>query len=109
MNAANAPKATRRQMLGESLSVVVAGERAFVTHPDGNLVTIWEDGVLVGTLTFDQPRGLAMSRDGSTLFVSHVLGRSVVLTAVNPATLRVEPLPAVDPSFTSGSHLFVVP
>lgn len=109
LDVAEAPKAARRQMLGESLSVVVLGARAFVTHPDGDLVTVWDDGKLVGTLSFPQPRGLALAKDGSTLFVSHVRGGSVVLTAVNPVTLSIEEKPRIDPSFTSGSHLFVVP
>jgi hypothetical protein len=109
VNVADPPRATRRRMLGESLSVVVAGERAFVSHPDGNVVTVWDAGTLVESLPFDQPRGLAISDDESTLVVSHRHSSSVVLTAVDPVRLAVAPLPMVNPSFTSGSHLFMAP
>lgn len=109
LTVAEPAKAVRRRMIGESLSVVVANGRAFVTNPEGDVVTVWEDGNLVATLDIPKPRGLAVSRDGSIVLVGHVSGPAMALTAVDPVTLAVEPAPRIPQSFVSGSHLFLVP
>jgi hypothetical protein len=99
-----APKSIRRRMLGESLSVALWRDRPFVTHPDGDLLTVWERGQFFASVALTAPRGVCVV--GGQVIVSHRLGASVALSAIDAETLAVAPAPLVNPSFTSGSHLF---
>lgn len=103
------PAAVVGRMLGETLSVVVnAADRVVLaTHPLGNCVSVWglDDGSCLGTIELGGPRGITLTLDQKWYVVSHVAGRSVRLTALSAATR--EPVGVhVDPSFTSGSHIF---
>ena len=103
------PAAVVGRMLGETLSVVVneADRVVLATHPLGNCVSVWglDDGACLGTIELSGPRGITLTLDREWYVVSHVEGRSVRLTALSAATR--EPVGVhVDPSFTSGSHIF---
>lgn len=104
------PHAVAR-MLGETLSVLVDEGRgvALATHPLGNCVSCWKlaDASLVALLELDDPRGIVGAPDGRSFLVSHVQGRSVRLTEFMAETLAPTGF-FVDPSFISGSHVFIL-
>lgn len=104
-----APEHVVRRMLGETLSVVIseADRVVLATHPLGNCVSMWrlDDGECLGTLELAGPRGITRTLDGAWYVVSHLAGSSVRLTAFSTETR--EPVGFhIDPSYTSGSHLF---
>jgi hypothetical protein len=106
------PSSVTDRMLGESLSVAIFEPTGVVmaTHPDGNMVSMWrmDDQGLHGTIdAFVEPRGVALTLDRRFFVVSHKLERSVALTLVPTDTLAPVAEGRVDPSFTSGSHIFV--
>lgn len=104
------PRAVVERMLGETLSVVVNEKERVVlaTHPLGNCVSCWtlDGGAFLGTLELSGPRGIAMTLDKEWYLVSHVAGKSVRISAFSEQT-RAPVGFYIDPSFTSGSHLFV--
>jgi hypothetical protein len=97
------------RMRGETLSVVIneADRVVLATHPLGDCVSVWglDDGACLGTIELSGPRGITLTLDRKWYVISHVAGRSVRLTALSAETR--EPVGVhVDPSFTSGSHIF---
>jgi hypothetical protein len=105
------PTSTTDRMVGEALSVAIyePERRVIATHPYGNMVSMWrlDDGALLGTLDdFVEPRGVALTLDQEWLVLSHRLGRSVTITLLSTSDLSGKPARRVDPSYTSGSHLF---
>jgi uncharacterized protein len=106
------PSSVTDRMRGEALSVAIFEPEGLVmaTHPDGNMISMWHlaDQSLAGTLDdFVEPRGVALTLDRRYFVVSHKLGSSVALTLV-PTDTRVPASEGrIDPSFTSGSHIFV--
>jgi hypothetical protein len=106
------PESVTARMIGEALSVALYEPDGLVvaTHPGGDMVSMWRlpDASFVGTLDgFVEPRGVALTLDGGELVVSHRLGASVALSLVAAATRKPAAAPVVDPSFTSGSHIFM--
>ena len=103
------PASVVQRMLGETLSVFVneTDRVVLATHPLGNCVSMWQldDGAFLGTIELSGPRGITMSLDRSWYLISHVAGSSVRLTAYSAATRKPVGF-HVDPSFTSGSHVF---
>jgi hypothetical protein len=105
------PDSVTRNMLGETLSVAIHEPERVVmaTHPDGNMVSMWrlDDGSLVGRIdAFTEPRGVTLTLDDRFFVVSHKLGASVALTLVPTDTKKPVDEGRIDPSFTSGSHIF---
>ena len=103
------PKDLTERLIGEALSVALhEGRRlAAVTHPDANLVTIWDVAgmKLVKSLSLPAPRGLTRTLDGEHLVVSHSGGK---LSMLPWSTLEVgEPLPLGQTPF-GGSHLYTL-
>ena len=100
------------RMLGETLSVLLdrAHDVVLATHPLGHCVTVWRlsDGTWLETIEVQDPRGIAQTLDGEMYLVSHGHGPSVRLTAyARPSRQRLAL--AVDPSFLTGSHVYVCP
>jgi len=105
------PQAIRR-MIGETLSVCIDEARGLVlaTHPKGDCVSIWDlhSAALVDLHQTYNPRGIALSLDEAWYLISHTTETSVCITALS--TESRQPVGVViEPSFTSGSHLFVHP
>lgn len=86
------PVAVTGRMRGEALSVAIHEPSGVVgvTSPFGSLVTFWDlrRSRLVRTLELAEPRGIALSLDGSRFLVSY--GRSASLLGV--ATDTLEPI-----------------
>lgn len=102
-----APLRVVERMLGETLSVAIAGEVVVATNPLGDLVSFWRmDGACLGALEMRAPRGVAVTLDGSWLLVSHLTERAPRLTAFDPKSFSPNGF-YVDPSFMTGSHLAV--
>ena len=103
------PRAITRRMQGETLSVAVHGGRAIATHPLGNLVTLWEiaTGALIASWDLPEPRGVAVDPDGAWFLVSHKHLGSVVLSRISTTSGALDPNWTIDPSYTTGSHVFV--
>ena len=104
------PQTVVSRMLGETLSVVI-NERdrvALTTHPLGDCVSVWglDDSRSLGTIELRGPRGVAMTLDREWYLVSHFADKNVRLTALSAAD-RAPTGFYVDPSFISGSHIFV--
>ncbi|HEY0840253.1 MAG TPA: DUF1513 domain-containing protein [Vulgatibacter sp.] len=103
------PAAVTKGLRGEALSVAVHDQRrlAAVTHPDANLVTIWDlaTAKLVKTLSMPAPRGITATLDGADLVVSHSGGK---LSMVPWRDLEAAaPLPLGQTPF-GGSHLYTL-
>lgn len=98
------------RMIGETLSVAIndRDRTVLATHPLGDCVSVWriDDSSLVELIETYNPRGLAMTLDGAWYLLSHTTETSVRITILDSETRRPLDL-HIDPSFTSGSHLFV--
>ncbi len=107
---ATKPSNVVSRMIGETLSVLAsASDRTVLaTHPLGDCVTVWklDDASFVETLEIENPRGLATTLDGAWILVSHSTENNVRITAIDATTRRQVGL-HVEPSFMTGSHLFV--
>lgn len=104
-----APRAITERMRGETLSVLIDAARGTVaaTSPLGDMLSLWRiDGTSLGALSVSTPRGVALSRDGAWLLLSHLAAGRPRITALDAATFAPAGL-AVDPSFVTGSHLAV--
>lgn len=104
------PKAVVSRMRGETLSVVIneSTRVALTTHPLGDCVSIWhlDTASCLGTLDLKEPRGVALTLDGKWYLISHREAGSIRLSAFCAQT--AQPLPFfVDPSYLTGSHLFI--
>ncbi len=104
------PNKVIQRMLGETLSVEINEEQRIVlaTHPLGDCVSVWklDDVAFIETLELRGPRGVATTLDGEWYVVSHLTENNVRLTALSVSTRK--PIGVhVEPSFTTGSHLFV--
>lgn len=99
-----------RRMVGESLSVLIddRDRTVLATHPLGDCVSVWrmDDASLVDLIEAYNPRGLAHSLDGAWLLVSHTTEDSVAIS-IYDAVSRQPTGRTIQPSFASGSHLFV--
>lgn len=102
-----APQRVVERMLGETLSVAIAGDVVAATSPLGDMVSFWRmDGACLGALEMRTPRGVAVTLDGAWLLVSHLTERAPRLTAFDAKTFAPTGI-YVDPSFMTGSHLAV--
>src|SRR5690606_32664562 len=102
------PSSVVSRMLGETLSVAIHDGVVVATHPEGDMVSMWQmDGALLGKLDeLPEPRGVTLTLDEQYFVLSHRTGRNVGITLVPTATRVPQAEGRVDPSFTSGSHLF---
>ncbi|MGE3679978.1 MAG: DUF1513 domain-containing protein [Burkholderiales bacterium] len=102
------PAEVAARMLGEALSVEVHEPSgvAAVTHPSGDMVTLWSlDGPrLLKVVELPRARGLALTRDGGRFLVSY--GVTAELVEIDPASLDAVPGSGLSRSFLTGSHLF---
>ncbi len=104
------PKEVVERMLGEALSVTIneADGTVAATHPDGGQLTMWNlhTGELLRAFrSFQEPRGISMTLDGTHYVVSHKDGAVVCLSLIDAATREHVPGFTVRPSMTSGSHI----
>jgi hypothetical protein len=103
------PSSITEAMFGEALSVVLyePEDLVMVTHPDGNMVSMWKlsDNSSMGRIDFTEPRGVTMTLDAKYFVVSHKIDKSVAITLLD-ANSRAPEL-TLNPSFTSGSHLYI--
>ncbi len=101
------PQEVTQKLLGESLSVVAVlkHDMFVVTHPTPGLVTFWQLSTqkLLQTLNLPSARGVALSIDGASVWVSFGLQASII--KVTLATLVVDESTRVDDTFITGSHL----
>jgi hypothetical protein len=104
------PHNVTSRMVGETLSVAI-NERdrtVLATHPLGDCVSVWrlDDASFVELYETYNPRGIALTLDKAWTLISHTTEDSVRITVLCAESRR--PIGVhVDPSFTSGSHLFV--
>ncbi len=107
---ATKPNRVVERMIGETLSVLIRehDRTVFATHPLGDCVTVWklDDVSLVETLEIKNPRGLATTLDGAWILVSHSTENNVRIAAFDALTRKPVGV-HVEPSFMTGSHLFV--
>jgi hypothetical protein len=101
------PELVTGNMFGETLSVAIHDGLVIATQPDANMLTMWrmEDCTYAGRLELTEPRGITLTLDRRHFVVSHKIGQSVALSLLATETQRFEQQ-RIDPSFTSGSHLF---
>jgi hypothetical protein len=99
-----------KRMIGETLSVTIneADRTVLATHPLGDCVSVWrlDDASFVELFETYNPRGVAMTLDGEWYLISHTTEKSVCITVLSAATRQPIGI-QIEPSFTSGSHLFV--
>lgn len=105
------PVEVTRQMLGETLSVLIHEPTGAVlaTHPAGDMATLWDlhTGALRKVWTdLRGVRGVTLTHDQRCYVLSHILAGTVALTLVDVDTLQT--VGHVSPSFTSGSHIYNV-
>lgn len=106
------PPAVVARMRGETLSVLLDGPHdvVYATHPLGDCLTAWRlsDGTWLDTIELTNPRGIAQTLDGEMLIVSHAHAGSVRLSALARTSRELLDF-FVDPSFLTGSHVYVCP
>lgn len=104
----DAPAAVVADMLGETLSVVIAGDLVAATNPAGNHLGLWRlDGTHVTSLRIPMPRGLTVTADGRELIVG--FGATGKLARIDLARGRASDDPGNRDGLqagTTGSHLF---
>jgi hypothetical protein len=104
------PEHLTKRLVGESLSLLIVPERRrfYVTHPGPGLVSTWDLDHLVLRQVFELPkaRGLALSHDRNTLFVSH--DAQAHLSAITLLPKGQDDLKGKSQQNTllAGSHLF---
>jgi uncharacterized protein len=105
----NAPTHLTQGLSGESLSVLVVPERSrfYVTHPTPGLVTRWNATTLALEQIIELPkaRGLALSQDRKTIFVSFDVQAKLATVLLNDGKDRVQQQ-VFDDTLLAGSHLF---
>jgi hypothetical protein len=106
------PKAVVANMKGETLSVAIYEPQAVVmaTHPEGDMMTLWDMAsghLLKRYRDFSGPRGVCLTLDQRCYVVSHLVQGRACITLVSTETREPLPETLIDPSFTSGSHVFV--
>lgn len=105
---ADAATEIREQLLGEALSVAIhdASNLVAVSHPDGNLLTLWSltDRRLIKTIQLPGPRGVELSSDQSSFIVSFGSQASVLKIPVD--TLEPDSKSTYSGTFITGSHIY---
>lgn len=95
-------------LYGEALSVSIHDELnlAAVTHPDGNIVTIWslQDQRLVKSIQLPGPRGVELTNDQSAFIVS--FGSEASVLRIPVTTLEPESKSTHSGTFITGSHIY---
>lgn len=96
------------KLFGEALSVSIHDELdlAAVTHPDGNLLTIWslQDQRLVKSIQLPGPRGVELTVDQSAFVVS--FGSEASVLTIPVTTLEPERKSTHSGTFITGSHIY---
>ena len=102
------PVGVTQRMKGEALSVAIHPDSglAAVTHPDGNMVTIWSlhDRKLVKVIELEKARGVELTSDMKSFIVSY--GAKASLIQISVATLEPDNGSIIKDSLISGSHIY---
>ncbi len=95
----------KQSIQGEALSVVTLDNIAGVTHPDANLVTFWDINKpqLLAKLSFEKPRGIALTQDHRYFILSY--GKSASIQLIDAKTFIPYKAP-MNAMFTTGSHIY---
>ncbi len=97
-----------QQLYGEALSVSIHDGLglAAVTHPDGNIVTIWslQSQRLVKSIQLPGPRGVELTIDQSAFIISFGSEASVLTIPVD--TLEPDRESTHSGTFITGSHIY---
>ncbi|MFK7730794.1 MAG: DUF1513 domain-containing protein [Pseudomonadales bacterium] len=105
---AKANSVVSEKLFGEALSVSIHDELnlAAVTHPDGNILTIWslKEQRLLKSIQLPGPRGVELSSDQSAFIVSFGSEASVLKIPVD--TLEPERKSTQSGTFITGSHIY---
>jgi uncharacterized protein len=105
LSAIASPQDVVSNMFGEALSIVTvpAMNLFVVTHPKPDMVTFWKlsTGKLKKRLDMPKARGLALTGDGKSVWISH--GTQAELARVNLSTYSLEFNMAA--TYITGSHL----
>jgi hypothetical protein len=105
----SAPEDITKQMLGETLSVVIHDERGIVgaTTPAGNIVTFWDvkQGKLLKSYNLAMARGIALTLDRKHFVVTYGAETSMVMIRADDLSIVEESRFA--PSALAGSHVIV--
>jgi hypothetical protein len=108
MKAAASPVMVANRMQGEALSVAIHCEAniAAVTHPDGNMVTIWslQNRQLIKVIELEKPRGVELTANMKNFVVSY--GPTANLIQIPVATLEPDEKSVIPASYISGSHIY---
>jgi uncharacterized protein len=108
METADSQEAVTQRMQGEALSVAIHSEAglAAVTHPDGDMVTIWSlhNRQLVKVIELEKARGVELTEDMQNFVISY--GPKASLIKVPVATLEPDKKSMIETSFITGSHIY---
>lgn len=102
------PEAVTQRMIGEALSVIIHPDAglAAVTHPDGNIVTIWSlsDRRLVKVIDLPSARGIELTLDKKNFIVSY--GANANLVRIPIDSLEPDKSSIIEASYITGSHIY---
>jgi len=108
MKTAASPDVITKRMQGEALSVAINPKEkiAAVTHPDGNMVTIWslQSRQLLKVINLEQPRGVELTSNMKNFVISY--GTTANLIQIPVATLEPDKSSIIKASYISGSHIY---
>jgi hypothetical protein len=106
MKSVSSPKKVVSSMKGEALSVAIHEDKALVTHPNGNMLTIWslDDRRLIKKIDLPKPRGVTLTRLKDNFVVS--FGDQANIIQINTESLEPLKHTLSHSSYLTGSHLY---
>jgi hypothetical protein len=106
MKTVTSPKKVVSQMLGESLSVAIHKNIALVTHPDGNMISVWANAnrKFIKKLALEIPRGVTLSNDGKYFVVSY--GQMANIVNISTKELQLQNDSITEATYLAGSHIY---
>lgn len=102
------PRSLQQHMRGEALSVLIHPKKpiALVTHPDGNVVTIWstQSQKLLTHINLERPRGVTLTKDLSKFIVSY--SQQALLATIDVDEFSLSKSLYDQVSYFTGSHVY---
>lgn len=102
------PQDIINNMFGEALSVAIHNESgiAAVTHPGGNMVTLWNihNRHFIKAIAIPRPRGVILSSDKRYFLIT--AGEQTDLRRIDIHSLKLNKEPVMTHSYISGSHIY---
>lgn len=102
------PESLVSRLRGEALSVVISEKSGLglATHPDGNLITLWDvkKRSIIDSFAMDRPRGVSLDSSSENFLIT--AGANPGLYRLPIKAVGERPQQIIENCFVTGSHLF---